>query len=94
MRYLIVTYMQRAVGRRNETQQDEIVEIVRRIKPRMLSEASVILDFRDRTVIKASLGDQVAPRDFDRIRDYYRQHYSDVIQQLEEANSEKIPDPS
>ena len=83
MRYLIVTYMQRATRRGAQTQQDEIVEVSRRLRNNDISTASVILDFRDHKVIKASLGDQAAPRDFHRIRDYYHQHYADVIDQLE-----------
>ena len=94
MRYLTVTYMQRAVGRRGEMQQDEVVALARRLRPRDISEASVILDFQDQQVIKASVGDQVAPRDFARIRDYYRQHYSDLIEQLESAYRAKTDDPS
>jgi len=64
-------------------QQDEIVGAVTRIKPRDLSTASVILDFKTRAVIKSSVGDQVAPKDWQKIRDYYYQHYQDLIDDLE-----------
>lgn len=94
MRYMIITYMRRAVGRRQEPQQDEIVAVSKRLKPRDISEGSVILDFRDRCVVKASVGDQTAPRDFQRIRDYYYQHYREVIDQLEQVQSEKQNNPS
>ena len=94
MRYLIVTYMQRAARRGREPQQDEVVAVSRRVRPNDLATASVILDFRDRRVVKASLGDQAAPRDFDRIRDYYHQHYTDLVQELESAHSEKQDNPS
>ena len=94
MRYMIITYMQRAVGRRQEPQQDELVAVSKRLKPRDISEGSVILDFRARQVVKASVGDQTAPRDFQRIRDYYYQHYPEVIDQLEQVNSEKQNNPS
>ena len=87
MRYLIVTYMRRAGRRGQEPQQDEVVSVSRRVKPNDLATASVILDFRDRAVVKASLGDQVAPRDFGKIRDYYYQHYRDIIDQLEKFNA-------
>jgi hypothetical protein len=89
MRYMIVTYMARAQGRGQKMQQDEIVTIVKRLKPRDIDYGSVILDFSTRSVLKSSVGDQVAPRDFQRIRDYYYQHYQDVIDQLEKANSEQ-----
>jgi len=89
MRYMIITYMARAQGRGQKTQQDEVVTVARRVRPRDLDSASVILDFAARTVLKSSVGDQVAPRDFQRIRDYYHQHYADVIDQLEQAHGEK-----
>jgi hypothetical protein len=91
---MIITYVRRAVGRRRELQQDEVVEVTRRLRDRDLSTGSVILDFRDRQVLKSSVGDQVAPRDFQRIRDYYYQHYRDTIDQLEQAHSEKQNNPS
>jgi len=94
MRYMIITYMQRAAGRGQKMQQDEVVEVANRVKPRDLDRGSVILDFRDRAVIKASVGDQTAPRDFQRIRDYYYQHYKDLIDQLEQAHNEKSNHPS
>jgi hypothetical protein len=93
MRYIIITYMQRAAGRGQKMQQDEVVEVTKRVKPRDLDLGSVILDFRDRTVIKASVGDQIAPRDFQRIRDYYYQHYRDLINQLEQIYNEKQDNP-
>lgn len=94
MRYMIITYMQRASGRHQQLQQDEIVEVSKRLRPRDISQGSVILDFCDRCVIKASVGDQAAPRDFQRIRDYYYQHYREVIDQLEQAYNEKQNNPS
>jgi hypothetical protein len=86
MRYLIITYIQRR-DRRGEPRQDEQVEVTKRLKPRDLQQGSVIMDFRDRNVVKASVGDQIAPRDFQRIRDYYYQHYQDLIDELEQQHS-------
>ena len=82
MRYMIITYIQR-LDRRRQARQDEQVEVAQRLKPRDLSTGSVILDFRTRQVLKSSVGDQTAPRDFQRIRDYYYQHYQDLIDDLE-----------
>lgn len=86
---MIITYMSRAHGRSREMQQDEIVGVATRVKPRDLSTASVILDFKTRTVIKSSVGDQVAPKDWQKIRDYYYQHYRDLIDDLERIYVEK-----
>jgi len=83
MRYMIITYMARAQGRRRELQQDEVVAVAQRIRPRDLDQASVILDFKTRSVLKSSVGDKIAPRDWSRIRDYYYQHYKQIIDGLE-----------
>lgn len=91
MRYMIITYVQRA-DRRKQMRQDEQVEVAKRLKPRDLSTGSVILDFRTQQVLKSSVGDQVAPRDFQRIRDYYYQHYRDLIDDLESANPQAVAD--
>ena len=91
MRYMIITYIQRARGR-GTMQQDEQVEVARRIKHRDLATGSVILDFRTQQVLKSSVGDQTAPRDFKKIRDYYYQHYRDLIDDLESANPQAVAD--
>jgi ribosomal protein L22 len=93
MRYMIITYMARIQRRDKKIQQDEIVQVAKRIRPRDLDSASVILDFQTRSVLKSSVGDQIAPRDFQRIRDYYHRHYPDVIDQLENAYHEKQDNP-
>ena len=89
MRFLLVTYIARAKQKSNQLQQDEIVTLANRIKPNDLDLSSVILDFRNRTVIKSSVGEQIAPKDFQRIRDYYYQYYSNIIDQLEAEAHEK-----
>jgi ribosomal protein L22 len=86
MRYLVITYMSRASGRKGHLQQDEIVSVANRLRTKDIDTASVILDFANKRVIKASLGDQTAPRDWSRIRDYYHQHYADVIDSLERTH--------
>jgi hypothetical protein len=82
MRYLILTYVRKPSGK-----MDEAVEVSRRVRTRDLQTASVILDFQDRRVVKASLDGTVVPKDFDRIVSYYQQYYRDIIDQLIEANS-------
>lgn len=94
MRYMIITYMARPQGRTRSMHQDEVVTVAKRIRPRDLDLASVILDFKNRVVLKSSVGDKVAPRDWQRIRDYYHQHYQDIIQRLEKANNEPSQNPS
>lgn len=85
MRYMIITYLARSQGRGRPLQQDEQVQVSKRVRSRDLDHASVILDFVQRSVIKSSVGKQVAPRDFQHIRDYYHRYYPDLIDQLEKA---------
>jgi hypothetical protein len=80
MRYFLVTYMKKPDGR-----MDELVSVSQRCRPRDLTEASVILDFRDKAVLKSSLRGTTIPRDWQRIRDYYHLHYAKVIDQLESS---------
>lgn len=81
MRYFIVNYIRTPRG-----QTDEIVSVSKKVKMRDLQTAAVILDFNKRQVVKASLAQVTIPRDWQRIRDYYHQHYRSVIDQLEQAN--------
>ena len=85
MRYLILTYYRKATG-----QIDEVMAVSKNIKRRDLQTANVILDFRDQTVVRASMGDQQVPRDWDRIVSYYYQHYSHTIERLFEENGHPL----
>ncbi len=83
MRYLIINYYRKPTG-----QMDEVVSIARRTKNRDIQSAAVILDFQTRTVVKCSMDGVVVPKDWQRIRDFYHQHYSQVIDDLEKRHSE------
>lgn len=78
MRFFIVTYYRRA-----NQQMDEAVSVATRVRSKDIDSASVILDFANKSVIKCSLGDKVGMRDWSVVRDYFHQHYQEVIDQLE-----------
>ena len=82
MRYLIINYYRRPNG-----QMDEVVSVARRTKNRDIQTAAVILDFETRSVVKCSMDGVVVPKDWNRIRDFYHQHYSQVIDDLEKRHS-------
>ena len=84
MRYLIINYFRRANG-----QMDEVVTVAKRTKNRDIQSAAVILDFQTRSVVQCSMDGVVVPKDWQRIRDFYHQHYSQVIDDLEKLHSEK-----
>ena len=90
MRYLILTYYRKPDGKI-----DESMAVSRRVKPNDLQTASVILDFKELKVVKASMGSTVVPRDWDRIVSYYHQHYASTIDRLFKENGyEIVKDPA
>lgn len=80
MRYFLITYIKKPNG-----QTDESVAISRRVKRNDLATASVILDFKEQKVIKASFAGQLAEKNWERVRGYYFQHYPNYITPMEEA---------
>ena len=89
MRYLILTYYQKANG-----QIDEVMAVAKSLKTRDYQTANVILDFRTLSVLKCSMGGTQVPRDFNRIVEYYYQHYESTITRLFKENGYEIVKPS
>ena len=85
MRYFVITYIKKPSG-----QMDEQNQVVRNIKARDLQMASVILDFKKLEVVKATLNGVVVPKDFNRIVEYYYQHYENVIDRLFAENGYEV----
>lgn len=65
---------------------DELVSVSRKTRIKDLQTCSVILDFQKQHLVKCSIGEQIGVRDFKTIRDYYYQHYSKIINELENTN--------
>ena len=89
MRYLIIKYMKKANG-----QMDEVVSISKNTRMKDIQTASVILDFKTNTVVKCSLDGTVVPKDWNRIRDFYYQHYKITIDDLEKFNAKALEESS
>ena len=85
MRYLIITYYKKASG-----QIDESTAVARNLKMRDHQTASVILDFKKLQVVKANLNGEQAPKDFNRIVEYYMQHYKNIVERLFAENGYAI----
>lgn len=81
MRYLILTYYKKPSG-----QVDEVMAVAKNLKTRDHATANVILDFRTLSVLKCSMGGVQVPRDFDRIVEYYMEHYESIITRLFKEN--------
>ena len=85
MRYLILTYYYQANGKI-----DEGMTVSNSLKTRDWQTASVILDFKEQKVVKASLRDQTIPKDWDRIVSYYYQFYSNIMERLFTENGHPL----
>ncbi len=88
MRYLILTYYQKATG-----QIVEVMAVAKSLKARDHQTANVILDFKTLSVLKCSMSGVQVPRDFDRIVEYYHQHYESTISRLFRENGYEIVKP-
>jgi hypothetical protein len=85
MRYFIVTYYTKPNGK-----VDEATSVTKKVKTRDLQTASVILDFKDCSVLKSSMGGVVVPKDFQKIVSFYHQHYPNVIERLFKENGYEV----
>ena len=84
MRYLIINYYRKPNG-----QMDEVVTVAKQTKTRDIQSAAVILDFKQKSVVKCSMDGVVVPKDWNRIRDFYHQFYHQTIDDLEKQHVEK-----
>ena len=62
---------------------DETVSVGKRLRTKDYQTSAVILDFQSRRVIQASMDGVTVPKDWNRIRDFYHQHYARLIEDLE-----------
>ena len=85
MRYLIITYYKKANGKI-----DESTAVSKNLKKSDHQMASVILDFKTLSVIKAHLNGESVPKDFNRIVEYYMKHYENIIKRLFAENGYEI----
>jgi hypothetical protein len=85
MRYLLLTYYYQANGKI-----DEGMIVSNNIKRKDWQTASVILDFKDQKVLKASLRDNTIPKDWDRIVGYYYPFYTSIMERLFTENGHPI----
>jgi hypothetical protein len=81
MRYMLLTYIRKPNG-----QIDEQIQVTTKLRERDLTTCNVILDFKDKKVEKASIDGTSIPRNWETIVEYYREHYADLIEDLEKSN--------
>ena len=84
MRYFIITYVRKPNG-----QIDEQAQVSKKVKPRDIQTANVIMDFKERKVDKLVIEGNVMERDWTKLYEYYKQIYPAIIERLEkEAEKE------
>lgn len=83
MRYLLIQFFRKPGG-----QIDEQVSMSKRVKPADISSVNVILDFAEKKIIKCVIEGKKHESDWDRMYNYYKKIYPDIIDQLDrEANT-------
>jgi len=83
MRYLIITYVRKPDGKI-----DEQVEISKNLKDSDLQTASIIMDFKEKKILKSTIQGQKIDTDWDKLLEHYKQVYPDYIAELEKLNEE------
>jgi hypothetical protein len=95
MRYLTLQYLHKPNG-----QIDESMTVTNRLRTNDWQCSSVILDFREQKVLKATVDGNNIPKDWEHIVGYYYEHYAATFERLLVENghvldeSEKQTDPS
>ena len=64
--------------------------VATRVRTKDWQTASVILDFKEQKVLKASLRDNTIPKDWDRIVGYYYPFYTNIMERLFEENGHAV----
>lgn len=87
MRYFTVTYYRKSDGR-----MDESVTVRSSLRPKHFGQCGVIVDFRHRRVLKASVEGTAIPLDFDRVVGYYIKFHRQIIKELAQYNGYDLID--
>lgn len=82
MRYLLITFFRKPGG-----QIDEQVTVSKRVKPSDSQTCNVILDFQERKIVKCVIEGKVVPSDWNKMSEYYKKVYPNLIDQLEKNNA-------
>lgn len=82
MRYMLITYIKKP-----NQQIDEQVQVSENLKERDITTCNIILDFKEKVVQNAHVNGKPIPKDWNKMVDYYKQIYPDLIDDLEKDNS-------
>jgi hypothetical protein len=82
MRYLLITYFRKPGG-----QIDEQVTVSKKVKPADLQTCNVIVDYKTKKVDRCIIEGKSMDTDFERMNEYYKKIYPNLIDQLEKNNA-------
>ena len=83
MRYFTITFIRRPTG-----QIDESTQTLNKLRTKDITEANVILDFKDKKILKCRMTEGNLPVDWDTVVAYYEKFYAEVFKQLLDFNKE------
>lgn len=78
MRYLLISFFRRKGG-----QIDEMVKVSKRIQESDVNTSNVIIDYADKKVEKCVIEGKKVDTDFNRMHEYYKKVYPNLVNQLE-----------
>jgi phosphopantetheine adenylyltransferase len=81
MRFLLITYFRKPGG-----QIDEQVTVSKKVRNSDLQTCNVIVDYQNKTVSKCIIEGKRVDTDFEKMNQYYKQIYPNLIEQLEKNN--------
>lgn len=89
MRYVLITFFKNSDGAINEQ-----VGFSKRLKSTDNQTCNVIMDYKDRKVLKCVIEGAVVPTSFEQLHEYYSRIYPTLIEQMELANSVATKKPA
>ena len=82
MRYLLVTYLRKPGG-----QIDEQVGVSKRVRTSDIQTCNVIVDYKNKKVDKCVIEGNTVETDFEKMNEYYKKVYPNLVEQLEKNNA-------
>jgi hypothetical protein len=77
MRYLLITFFRKPGG-----QIDEQVGFSKKVRPVDMQTCNVILDYKEKKVLKCYIDGKIVPTDFERMHAYYSEIYPELVAHL------------
>jgi hypothetical protein len=74
-------------ARQANGQIDEQVSFSKKVKTNDLQTMNVIVDYKERKVVKCVIEGKVIDRDFNALNDYYKEVYPSLIEQIERVQA-------